>query len=168
MEESLKRYILESFREKYHRAGKKGKGTILKGVCEALTCHRKHAVRLMRKQPPGRKPQPGKRGRKSKYDTPEFLRALHRVRKVMEFRNAEVMKENMAEWLPFIENHYGSFAEDIKQKLLIISASTMKRYFHRSDSKLVLVYLQHAQDLRFERKFRYEQTVFRMKALQDI
>ena len=44
-----------------------------------------------------------KRGRKSKYDTPEFLSALHKVRRVMEFRNAEVMKENMAEWPPFIE-----------------------------------------------------------------
>jgi hypothetical protein len=49
----------------------------------------------------------------------------------MEFRNAEVMKMNMAEWLPFIESHYGAFAREIREKLISISASTMKRYFRR-------------------------------------
>ena len=131
MREPLKEYILESFRRKYHRARKREKGVILKEVCEALNCHRKHAVRLMKKQRSGRKQPAGKRGRKSKYDTPEFQKALHRVRKVMEFRNAEVMKENMPEWLPFVEKHYGIFPEEIKVKLLTISASTMKRYFQR-------------------------------------
>jgi len=131
MEESLKRHILESFRAKYHRSGKKEKGQILQEVCQALTCHRKHATRLMRKQLPGRKPGPAKRGRKSKYDYPEFLRALHKVRRVMEFRNTEVMKKNMTEWLPFIEHHYGAFGPDIREKLLTISAATMKRYFRR-------------------------------------
>lgn len=132
MEERAKHYILESLREKYHRAGRKGKSAILEEVCLLLTCHRKHAIRVMRKRPPGRKPQLQKRGRKSKYDNPEFLRALHRVRKVMEFRNAEVMKANMAEWLPFIEEHYGKFNDQVREKLLAISVSTMKRYFKRA------------------------------------
>lgn len=131
MEEPVKRYILESFREKYHRAGKKGKSAILKDVCSLLTCHRKHAIRVMKKRIPGRKPEPKKRGRKSKYDYPEFQRALHRVRRVMEFRNAEVMKMNMPEWLPFIEKHYGMFEIQVREKLLSISAATMKRYFRR-------------------------------------
>jgi len=49
----------------------------------------------------------------------------------MEFRNAEVLKENMSEWLPFIERHYGAFEPEIRAKLLQISAATMKRYFQR-------------------------------------
>lgn len=132
MEEPVKRYILESFREKYHRAKKKGKGVILGEVCSVFSCHRKHAVRLMKKRPPGRKPGGAKRGRRSKYATPEFLRALHQVRKAMEFRNAEVMKENMEEWLPFIEKHYGTFSADVRGLLLKISVSTIKRLIKRA------------------------------------
>ena len=131
MENSAKRYLLEAFREKYHRASRKGKGEILEEVCKLLDCHRKHAIRVLKKRPPGRKPGGQKRGRKPRYDTPEFLRALHRVRRVMEFRNAEVMKKNMPEWLPFIEEHYGEFEPSIREKLLSISASTIKRYIQR-------------------------------------
>lgn len=132
MEEPVKRWILESLREKYHRAGRKGKGDILKEVESLLSCHRKHAIRVMKKRPAGRKPEGQKRGRKSKYDSPEFLRALHKVRRIMEFRNAEVIKENMVEWLPSIERHRGVFSDEVREKLLTISASTMKRYFRRA------------------------------------
>lgn len=107
MEASVKRYSLESLREKYYRGGKKEKGSILQEVQTVLGCHREYAIRVRKKRPSGRKPQGERRGRKSKYDTPEFLRALHKVRRVMEFRNAEVMKGNMPEWLPFIEKHHG-------------------------------------------------------------
>lgn len=131
MEKPVKRYILETFRDRYHHGGKKEKGDILGEICRLLSCHRKHATRLMRQRKQGASSKPGKRGRKSKYDTPEFLSALHKVRRVMEFRNAEVIKENMAEWLPFIERHYGGFRDDIKALLRQISAATMKRYFRR-------------------------------------
>jgi hypothetical protein len=50
----------------------------------------------------------------------------------MEFRNSEVIKGNLPEWLPFIERHYGVFSEELRTKLLTISASTMKRYFKRA------------------------------------
>lgn len=132
MEEPVKRYILESLREKYHRASKKGKSEILNEVCQQFSCHRKHAIRMLKKGKPGRKAAPLRRGRKSKYDTPEFLGRLHKVRRVMEFRNAEVIKANMVEWLPFIEQHYGSLEGEVRAKLLTISASTMKRYFKRA------------------------------------
>jgi len=38
MEEVVKRHILESLREKYHRAGKLAKGELLKEVQELLGC----------------------------------------------------------------------------------------------------------------------------------
>jgi hypothetical protein len=98
MEEVVKRHILESFREKYHRAGKLAKGELLKEVQELLGCHRKHAIRAMRRRQPGRKAAGKKRGRKSQYEEPAFLKALARVRRVMEFRNAEVITENLPEY----------------------------------------------------------------------
>ena len=131
MDERAKHYILESFREKYHRVRKGAKSEILEEVQKLLGCHRKHAIRAMKKRPVGRKPGGEKRGRKSRYDNPEFLSALHKVRRVMEFRNAEVIKLNLPEWLPFIENHRGVFSSEIREKLLSISVSTMKRYFRR-------------------------------------
>ena len=45
MEESVKRYILESLREKYHRASKKGKGSLLKEVEELLGRPEPHTAR---------------------------------------------------------------------------------------------------------------------------
>jgi len=49
----------------------------------------------------------------------------------MEYRNAEVIKENMPDWLPFIEEEYGIFSSEIRPKLLTISSSTMKRLFQK-------------------------------------
>lgn len=131
MEEKLKRYIIESFRDKYHRSKKKVKGQVLEEVCKLLNCHRKHAIRVMKGKKACLK-KPEKRGRKSKYNNPEFLSALHKVRRVMEFRNAEVIKENMSEWLPYIEKHRGVFSKEVRNNLLTISASTMKRFFKRA------------------------------------
>lgn len=131
MEESVKRYIIETFRVKYHLGDRREKSRILDELVSRFECHRKHATRLMKPQRPGRKRKGNKRGRKSKYDNPEFLKALHKARRVMEYRNAEVVKENMAEWLPFIEKHYGVFKVDIRDKLLSICASTIKRYVKR-------------------------------------
>lgn len=130
MEEPVKRYILETFLGRYHRGSKKEKGEILDEVCRKLNCHRKHAVRLMKRKP-GEVKVKKKRGRKSKYDRPDFLSALHKVRRVMEFRNAEVIKENMVEWLPSIEKHYGEFSTDIRELLYEVSIATMKRYFRQ-------------------------------------
>ncbi len=131
MDAGIKRYILEAFRVRYHRASRKGRSEILDEVCREFKCHRKHGVRLMRKRLPGAERVPGKRGRRSKYNDPGFLSALHKVRRVMEFRNAEVIKENMPEWLPAIERHYGEFSETVRTNLLSISVATMKRYFQR-------------------------------------
>ena len=131
MEKPVRRYILETFLDRYHLGGKKEKSSILDEVCREFKFHRKHATRLMKKRKASQKPVVGKRGRKSKYDFPEFLSALHKVRRVMEFRNAEVIKENIAEWLPFIEKHHGVFSDNVRVLLSEISASTMKRYFHR-------------------------------------
>jgi len=130
MEKVVKHHLLESLRAKYHRYGvkRKEKSEILEEVQKLLDCHRKHAIRTMKRRVRNAEK---KRGRKSKYDYPEFLSALHKVRRVMEFRNAEVIKENMREWLPFIEKHKGAMSLETKQKLLTISASTMKRYFKR-------------------------------------
>jgi hypothetical protein len=94
----VKRPSLESLRERYHRAGKVAKGELLKEVQEILGCHRKHAIRAMRRRQPGRKAAGGKRGRKSRYEEPAFLKALARVRRVMEFRNADVIKENLPDF----------------------------------------------------------------------
>jgi hypothetical protein len=160
MEEVVKRHILESFREKYHRVGKLAKGELLKEAQDLLGCHRKHAIRAMKRRPAGRKPSGKKRGGKSKYADPAFLKALARVWRVMEFRNAEVIKENLPEWLPFIERHYGDFPEEVRTKLLAISAPMMKRYFKRARELGGQGYQQHAPAQFCELKYRYAQLRF--------
>lgn len=129
MEESVKHYIFESFRLRYVSANRKGKSEILDEICAKFNCHRKHAVRLMKPKFGGKRLKGSKRGPKPKYKDPEFLRALHRVRKVMEFRASPIIKSNMPEWLPSIENHYGAFSAEVREKLLKVSTATMDRYF---------------------------------------
>lgn len=132
MEKRVKEQLFESFKRRYHRAQYGEKKELLDEVCELFGWHRKHATRRLN-EPLGKKERSVKQvGRKSKYGDPEFLKALHRVRKEMEFRNAKVIKANMKEWLPFIEELHGEFSVSVRERLLTISAATMDRYFKRA------------------------------------
>ena len=132
MEMKAKRQLIESFKRRYHHADYGQRKRLLSEVCELFTWHRKHAVRRLNEPLAVDKPARKKPGRKSTYGDPEFLKALHRVRKVMEFRNAKVMKANMVEWLPFIEQEYGVFTDSVRGRLLRISPATIDRYLKRA------------------------------------
>lgn len=122
-----KSVFFESLRWKYHRASKKGKGEILDEVCERLGWHRKHATRLLQQKNVGRKPKPKKRGRKSKYDCPEFLRALRKLWVESEFKGARLLKASLPEWLPFFEANFWKLSSEVEEKLLEVSHATMER-----------------------------------------
>lgn len=132
MERLVKEQLFESFKRRYHRAKYKQKRDILDEVCELFEWHRKHAIRRLNEKSVVIKSSIRKKGRKSRYGDPDFLKALHRVRKTMEFRNSKVMKANMEEWLPFIEEQYGEFKDSVRERLLTISPSTMDRYFKKA------------------------------------
>lgn len=128
MEEVVKRYLFESLRKKYHRVSKSEKSTMLKQLCEEQGIHRKHAIRLLRKRPPGRKPAGQKRGPKARYGDVEFLRALRQVWREMEYRASKLIKADLPVWLPSIEKNNAPFETSVHERLLTISAATIDRY----------------------------------------
>ncbi len=121
-------HYLEWFRERYLRAGRRRKGELLTEFCELAKCHRKHATRLLRRRSRGRPPNSaGKRGRKSTYGGVDFQNALRRLWLETEQMCSKRLKQAIPEWLPFFEKHYGVQSEEVRTKLLKISAPTIDR-----------------------------------------
>ena len=76
----------------------------------------------------GRKSVGKKRGPKSRYADPEFLKGLRLVWREMEGRASKLIKADLPEWMPSIEKHNGNFEESVRDRLLTISAATIDRY----------------------------------------
>lgn len=127
MEGTKKRCFIEMFRGRYGRSGKKSCGQILDEVSEALGIGRRQARRLMGARIPGRPRNPHRRGRPSKYGTPEFQGALKLMWGTMRYMCSRHMRAGMAEWLRAVEEDRGAFPKDIREKLVSISAATIDR-----------------------------------------
>jgi hypothetical protein len=139
MEDAVKSVLIESFRAKYHRALKKGKGSILGELCEALKVYRKHAIRLLK--PLGKKTEEKrlslkKRGRKSRYDDPEFMKALRGVWMITDQMGPRLLKQSIPAWLPGYERRSGAVTDDVREKLLTISHATIERKLRGTRAKV--------------------------------
>jgi hypothetical protein len=130
MEKVLSEAGTERYRQIYLRGGRREKSRILDEFCELTKCHRKHAVRVFSKRQAGRPANPEKRGRKSRYDRPEFIRALKKVYNEMDRMCSKLLKAALPEWLPSIEERSGNFPSDVRLDLLRISPATMDRVLH--------------------------------------
>ena len=128
MTEVEKSEWFKKFRLKYLTASKKEKKLLLDSVEQTLGIHRKSAIRLLRKKSPGRKPKV-KRGRKSKYDHPGFVKALRYIWKQTKYMNSRNLHAAIPEWLNSVRMHYpaGALGEGVVEKLLSISPRTIDR-----------------------------------------
>ena len=117
----------QKLKECYRKAGRFRKSQLLDELEDLHGIHRKTAIRLLSAQKRGRKPGGKKRGPKSKYDNPEFLRALKLSWKETDYMCSKLLHAAMQEWVPFIEQHHGEFSSDIKKLLFQISHSTIDR-----------------------------------------
>ncbi len=122
-----KRCIIGYLREQYRYAKKKRKGVIITELCGRFEVGRKHAIRLLNGGEVGRPKNPCKKGRPSKYQDKEFRDALRRVWRVMRYPCGRVLKSAMPHWLSAIEQEYGVFEQEVKDRLLAISAPTIDR-----------------------------------------
>lgn len=128
MKDIEKYCFLEPLRYKYKEAKKKEKGAILDSVQECLELSRRQARRLMEGRNVGRPKNPGKAGRRGKYQDLAFRQSLKEVWKKMHFVCSRIMKAGMPEWLHFIEEDRSRpFREDINQRLRTISPATIDR-----------------------------------------
>ena len=117
----------QKLKECYRKAGRFRKSQLLDELEDLHGMHRKTAIRLLSAQKRGRKPGGKKRGPKSKYDNPEFLRALKLTWKETDYMCSKLLHASMKEWVPFVERHYGGFSSEIRELLFQISPSTIDR-----------------------------------------
>lgn len=127
MKEVEKACIIRLLKDSYRRAGKKQKGIILEDLCKRLSVSRKHAIRLMSPLETGRPRKPGRRGRPSKYQDPEFKTALRLVWKTTRYMCSRALVEAIPDWLPAMAEEGITFLPDIRARLLSISHSTADR-----------------------------------------
>jgi hypothetical protein len=110
--------------QRYAAASRQEKKRILDEFCAVCEYNRKYAIRLLHRSPWRKK---RKRGRKSRYAAPAFLKALLSIWQATDFMCSTRFKACMPVWLPFFEQTFGVLPWDIHDKLLAISRPTLDR-----------------------------------------
>jgi hypothetical protein len=106
-------------------------------------CHRKHAIRLLRRPSGIKKASVGaqgkpKRGRKSKCDEPELCQTIRKLWRDTNWMGSKALKASIPAWLPYDEIHYGQLSENTRARLHEISPATIDRllqHFKKSFGK---------------------------------
>jgi len=119
---------IEVLRYRYRHFSKKKKGEVLEDLKARFSVDRKYLVRLLARKSGGRPKTPLKTGRPSKYGDASFQSALRKVWKITYFMCGRYLKIAMPDWLPSIEEKYGAFTLDVRDRLLKISAATIDRH----------------------------------------
>jgi hypothetical protein len=122
---------LKELRIKYLNGNRRTKDQILTSLCLVHGYHRKSAIRVMygelkrlQAQRPRKKRKPGVR---SRYQDPGFKAALKAIWKETDYMCSKNLKRAMPVWLPAYEAVEGVFREDIRTRLLSISAASIDR-----------------------------------------
>jgi len=118
-----RREYLAKIRDRYRHAVRRGKTRILDEFCAICGHHRKHAIRLLRRD--GRKGKK-KPGRQRRYG-PEDIRVLEDIWLNADRPCSSRLVGMLPLWLPFYENRNGHLEETVKKKLLDAKARTLDR-----------------------------------------
>lgn len=135
MSTTTKYEILEAMRPKYKSASKSLKKQILDEYCSLTDCNRKHAIRLFNSSKPVESINNNlsKRGRKKIYDHPHILTVLMDIWVMGNLPCSKRLKVMIPLWLPFYDSI--ELSEDVKEKLLSISPSTIDRLMLKKKNK---------------------------------
>jgi hypothetical protein len=123
-----KREYLEGIRQRYRRARTRAeKMRLLDEVCATCKCHRKHAIRALRRTGGGAGASLGKRGPKPIYVGKELVRPLKLVWLSANLPCSKRLKALLPLWLPGYEATFGTLSPEVRGRLLSISATTLDR-----------------------------------------
>lgn len=118
--------LVRAIYQRYHSVSKKEKTIILDEFCKNTKYHRKYAIRLLNS--PLEKISSknlSRRGRKKIYDDAILEEVLIDIWKTTNLPCAKRLKHLIPIWLPYWDKK--PLSDDIKQKLINISASTIDR-----------------------------------------
>lgn len=119
-------YIAAIARRYRMAATRAAKSKILDEICATCGCHRKHALRLLRR-PVRRRTLLRQRGRPALYASPQLRRAVEQIWVAANHPCATRLVALIPHWLKGYEQLEGELDADVRNKLLSVSASTLKR-----------------------------------------
>ena len=115
--------------KRYQGSGKVEKGKILDEFCEICGFNRSYAIRLLNQ---GYKKRRSKPGRRSKYaDDADFMKALRHIWRASNYKCGRLLKQVIGYYIPTYSKHHGELCDETKEKLLMVSASTIDRVLKR-------------------------------------
>ena len=125
MSKAEKRAYLDAIRGRYRKAKRADKSKILDEFCAVCGYHRKYALRCLNQAP--KRTSARRPGRASRYACPEVMKPLRVIWLATDQMAAKRLKAAMPLWLPHYEASYGDVADDVRHKLLTISAASIDR-----------------------------------------
>ncbi|MDO9542339.1 MAG: hypothetical protein Q7J98_08455, partial [Kiritimatiellia bacterium] len=123
MSQRAKNELAMHWRPKYQRVGRRYKSSILNEFCDLTGHDRKHAIKLMRGKAGARKHAPG---RKRIYGD-EITVPLRDIWKLAEQPCSKILAALLPEWINYYEDYAGQCPNDVRRKLLDVSASPIDR-----------------------------------------
>jgi hypothetical protein len=112
---------------RYKNASRHEKTAILDEFCATCTCHRKHAIRVLKRFKRFTKPKPKKRGPKPIYQTDEVISPLKRIWLAANLPCSKRLKVMLPIWLPGYVEFFGDLSVEVTNVLLKISPTTIDR-----------------------------------------
>ena len=140
--------LIEKYSKKYREAEKKEKSRILDEFIGVADYNRSYASLILRRGYSKKNERSNftkRRGRKKKYDF-EVLRKLVEIWEILDFPCGKRFKAIIEEAIENLsKNGHLSLTEEIKQKLLEISSSTMDRLLRSERKKMELKGRSHTK-----------------------
>ena len=125
MGKSDKQAYLEAIRARYRKATRTDKSKILDEFCAVCHYHRKYALRRLNQS--AKKTPVNKPGRHSRYAAANVMTPLRAIWLATDQMASKRLKAALPLWLPYYEQAHGTLADDVRHKLLAVSASTIDR-----------------------------------------
>ena len=123
-----KREYLDTMRQRYNMlTSRKEKTQLLSEICTTTGYNRKYVLRFLshgRKR--GRKRTLARRGRKQYYGT-EIIKPLKKIWLTANLPCGKRLKAILSLWLPSYESLFGALGDDLRKKILSVSAATIDR-----------------------------------------
>ncbi|MGD0650600.1 MAG: hypothetical protein ABSA97_05600 [Verrucomicrobiia bacterium] len=125
MSAQAKREVLAKLRDRYARAGKEHKTSILNQLVELFDLHRKAAIRALRRSPPPS--TPAILGRPREYEPMRLLPVLKSIWLGCQQPCGKRLAAALPDWLPAYEQDQGRVSSAVREQLLAASPATLDR-----------------------------------------
>ncbi len=122
-----KREYRETVHLRYKNATRSEKTAILNEFCATCGCHRKHAIRVLKRFKRFTKPKPKKRGKHPIYQKEAIITPLKKIWLAANLPCSKRLKAMLPLWLPGYGQLFGALPAEITNALLNISPPTIDR-----------------------------------------